>query len=253
MMARGPHPTHGTPLTAAFHLTAISHPEEISWGDSTDHRSGNLSQITLLRPDDPKSKEKGYWAAMLAHLILDQWSLFYSDGSGRGSQVAAGAYIEGIEVGEFLGDLASVPDGERRAITLALSHMPTDRKVCILTDPMTALHTALPLSRGEPPRSSIESDLRDSLLNRNHPTAVAWIRGHIGIEGNTIADHLAELHSHLGEISLHARSVTHEGLRLASRANRKHARTSPGFGVRRLHWHRHTLSAFTCYRTEKGP
>jgi len=249
----GPQPNHETPLTAAFHLTAVAHPEEISWGNCTDHRSGNLCQITLLRPEDPKSKEKGYWAAMLAQLIKDQWTLTYSDDTGRDLQVAAGSYVEGKRKGAFLGNLASVADGERTGITLALAHAPTDRKVCILTDSMTALHTSLQLSRGDPPRSRIESELRDRLIDRSQPTAVAWIRGHIGIEGNTIADHLAELHSHLGEISLHARTATHEGLQQVSRANRKQARTQPGFGVRRPDWHRLALSAFTWYRTEKGP
>lgn len=173
----GPQLTHETPITAAFHLTALPHPDEISWGHSTDHLRRNLCHITLLQPEDPKSREKGYRAAMLAQLIQDQWTLTYSDVSGRGSQVAAGSYIEGMESGAFLGSLASVADGERKGITLGLTHSPTDRKVCILTDSMTAIHTALQLSRGEPLRSRIETELRDSLLNRRHSTAVAWIGG----------------------------------------------------------------------------
>ena len=57
-----------------------------------------------------------------------------------------------------------------------------------------------------------ETQLRESFLARKQDTAVAWIRGHIGLEGNTIADHLAELHSHLGIVSLLPRTATHEGV-----------------------------------------
>ena len=110
----------------------------------------------------------------------------------------------------------------------------------------------LQLSRGEPQRSGIEIELRNSLIRRSHPTAVAWIRSHIGISGNTHADRIAEFHSHLGEI-LHSRTATHEGLRAASRAHRKTTYTQTGFGIRRSDWHRHSLSTYTWYRTEKGP
>jgi len=118
---------------------------------------------------------------------------------------------------------------------------------------MTALNTTLQLSRGEPPRSGVEVEIKRSLLHRRCPTAVAWIRGHIGITGNTRADLTAELHSHLGEIALHGRTTTHEGLRAASRSLRKSARTQAGFGSRRTDWHRHALSTYTWFRTERGP
>lgn len=80
---------------------------------------------------------------MLAQPVQDQWTLAFSDGTGRGSQVAAGAYIQdNSEGGAFLGDLASVADGERRSITLAINQALADRKLCVLTDSMTAMHTA---------------------------------------------------------------------------------------------------------------
>jgi len=79
------------------------------------------------------------------------------------------------------------------------------------------------------------------------------IRGHLGLDGNTIADKLAELHSHLGAVSLHPRTATCEGIKAASRAIRAKSRTQAGFGSRRTDWHRHALSAYTWYRTERGP
>jgi len=254
----GPQSSLEAPIPAAFHLTAVSIPEEISWGNAQAHHQGQLLQITLFQPQDPRSREKGYWAASLAQLIKDGWTLAYSDGSGRDSEVAAGAFIQaekgkGERHGGFLGNLASVADGERRGIALAIQQAPPDRKVCILSDSSTAIHTALQLSSGTPPRSGIETKLLENILARKQATAVAWIRGHIGLEGNTIADKLAELHSHLGTTALHPRTATHEGIRAASRAIRRDSRTQPGFGVRRTDYHRHALSAYTWYRTERGP
>jgi len=117
----GPEPTHENPITAAFHLTAADDPEEISWGNGMDYSKGDLLEITLLRTEDPKSKEKSYWAAMLAQLVQDKWTLAYSDGTGRDSQVVAGVHLgAGNEEGGFLGNLASVADGERLGIAIAI-------------------------------------------------------------------------------------------------------------------------------------
>jgi len=255
---KGPQTILETPITAAFHLTALSNTNEISWSNAQDHWKGEILHITLLQPEAPKSKEKGYWAAALAQLTRDGWILAYSDGSGRYSNVSSGVYVQdgrpgGDKHGDSLGNLASVADGERKGIALAITHAPPNRKVCILSDSTTAIHTVLQLSGGAPPRSGIETELRESFLARKHHTAVAWIRGHIGLEGNTSADQLAELHSHLGVVSLRLRTATHEGLRAASRAIRKNLRTQPRFGKRRTDWHRHALTAYTWFRTERGP
>jgi len=50
----GPQSTLESPISAAFHLTAISSPEEISWGNAQIHRQGQLLRITLLQPQDPR-------------------------------------------------------------------------------------------------------------------------------------------------------------------------------------------------------
>jgi len=169
-----------------------------------------------------------------------------------------GAFIQdakdrGKRLGGFLGDLASVADGERKGIALAIQNAPPDRKVCILSDSSTAIQTALQLSSGAPPRSGIEIELREAILGRGQTTAVAWIRGHLGLVGNTIADELPELHSHLGTTSLHLRTATPEGVKAASRAIRRASRTRAGFGTRRTDWHKHALSTYSWYRSERGP
>jgi len=51
---------HGIPIAAAFSLSPFSTPSEISWGDASDLRTGDLLHITLITPDDPRSKVKTY-------------------------------------------------------------------------------------------------------------------------------------------------------------------------------------------------
>jgi len=67
----GSYHSQDSPLSTNFHLSALSSPKEISWGNTTDHRQEDLLTITLLTPDDPKSREKAYRVSMLAQLIRD--------------------------------------------------------------------------------------------------------------------------------------------------------------------------------------
>ena len=204
-----------TPISAAFHLTPICSPEEISYGNLTDCKEANsdLLHIKLIEPGSEASKEKYLWAAHLGRLRKDGWELAYSDGTGREGQAAAAFFTNRNQGGSFLGDLASVADAEREGLCLALRKTRDSPKVCILTDSTTAIQTALNLARGQPPRSGIEVELKREIGNRPNPTAIAWTRSHIGLHGNTQADELAALHSHLGVVSMTPRRATQEGIR----------------------------------------
>lgn len=68
-----------------------------------------------------------------------------------------------------------------------------------------------------------------------------------------MADRRAKYESILGDISGERRIGTTEGIRAFSRANRKVARTEAGFGKQRCQWNRHSRSAYTWTRTERGP
>jgi len=78
----------------------------------------------------------------------------------------AGFWNDGTKDEASLGNLVSVGDSERRGITLALEQAITRERdrIRIFTDSMTALSTALNLSRGDPPRSGIESAFKDALI-----------------------------------------------------------------------------------------
>ena len=67
---------------------------------------------------------------------------------------------------------------ERKAVALSLEQEKADM-LYILTDSQAALHTALNLSQGAPPRSGVEKDLKKALWNRkDQDTAITWIRSH---------------------------------------------------------------------------
>jgi len=93
------------------------------------------------------------------------------------------------------------------------------------------------------PRSEIESRIKTALKSE--------IRD-VGI-GNERADKRAEFESFLGEISGTSRIATAEGVRPISRATRKTYRQQPRFNPRTCEWNRHSLSAYTYTRTERGP
>lgn len=84
-------------------------------------------------------------------------------------------------------------------------------------------------------------------------TRLAWVRSHIGMEGNE--KRTSELHSsHIWGRSEGQHPWKHKGvLCTASKAIRAVARTEAGFGNRRCEWDRGALSAYTWMRTDRGP
>jgi len=157
--------------------------------------------------------------------MAPKWRIIYTDGSGRKEGAAAAAVAKDMKGGNdqessrYLGKIATAPDAERAAIGLA-SNLPGAMNL-ILTDFQAALATALYLAKGQPPRSSIEVEIKGALRNRrDEDTGIAWIRRHIGIRGNEQADRLASFKSVLGDIVGEPTTTTEGGVRQASKATR---------------------------------
>jgi len=93
----------------------------------------------------------------------------------------------------------------------------------LLTDSQAALVTHS--DQPKPPRSGIEVLLKKALhKRRDQDTAIAWIRSHIGIQGNEKADKRAAYESLLGRVSGHPQTATEEGIRASSKAIRREDR-----------------------------
>ena len=132
-----------------------------------------------------------------------------------------------------------------------------DDMLLILTDSMAAKLTTINLAKGAAPRSQIEQDIKMALRRRESltlDTGISWVRAHIGIRGNELADQHATYHSWLGEVSGAPRTVTEGGIRRVAKEARKDERSVAGYGLGgRTQWGRRALSAYTWFRTGKGP
>ncbi|KAF8422182.1 hypothetical protein EV426DRAFT_706328 [Tirmania nivea] len=131
---------------------------------------------------------------------------------------------------KYLGDQSTVADAERAGIALALSAHRDNPMVLILSDSQAAISSAINISvNSHPARSAIETAIMESLAEReeNHyDTNIAWVRSHIGIPGNEVADKKAAFSSTLVPTELKGDTAS---------------------------WNRHALSAYTWLRTDRGP
>ena len=202
-----------------------------------------------------------HWLARIGERLDEGWRVAYTDGCGREGHTAYAYHRTSRREtsehtsGGYLGRGATVADSERRGVAAALTS--DEDMLLVLMDSMAAKQSAINLAKGAPPRSAIERSIKSSLCRRQAlglDTGISWIRAHIGIEGNEIADRHATFESHRGQIRGEEGIVTEGGIRQASKATRAEARSKVAFGKGRLvEWRRRALSAYTWMRMGKGP
>ena len=256
---RVPRPPLDSAICTAFHASGIPSEAELSYGTPRDHRTFRITDLTIFLPDQEESKVRELWSPHLDSLRDRGWRMAYTDGSGAEGARASGVYSEGVSgtptrgYGSHLGTggATTVADAERLAIALALEQEHPAQPLAILSDSMAAISTLRNLAKGNPPRSGIEGRMKQALEGERE-VGVAWVRSHIGITGNEIADRLAAFEITRGQGS-HQDLATYEGLREKGRREREEQRTDPGYGNHRTEWGKHALASYTWTRTDRGP
>ena len=197
---------------------------------------------------------------MIAQKLGEGWRAAYSDGCGRDNHCSFACHREDRRGGEsttggYLGPISTVADSERRGVLEALQS--NEDTLLILTDSMAAKATAMNLANGAVQRSQIEADIKAALRRREAlalDTGISWVRAHIGIRGNKLADQHATYQSWLGEISNAHRTATEGGIRRIAKEARQEERAAAGYGKGgKVHWGRCALAAYTWFRTRKRP
>ena len=87
----------------------------------------------------------------------------------------------------------------------------------------------------------------------NTKVYLLWVRAHIGIKGNELADAAANACSWRGDILNYPQTSTQAGIVAASKQTRKEWRSEPTYGTARSNYNSKALAAYTQLRTEKGP
>ena len=205
------------------------------WRDDTS--KAHLTDMQLLQPEDTRSEYEALWLAMIGEKLGEGWRVAYSDGCGRDNHNSFACHREDrrgnqeMTTGGYLGPITTVADSERRGVLKAL--LSDKDMLLILTDSMAAKATAINLSKGAAPRSQIERNTKAALHRREAlslDTGISWVRAHIGIRGNELADQHATYQSFLGEISGARRTATEGGIRQIAKEARANERLVAGYG-----------------------
>ncbi|KAF8416605.1 hypothetical protein EV426DRAFT_685764 [Tirmania nivea] len=126
-LQENPHLQRGSAIMEAFYKTAADNPAELSYGNRDYNRVFPIIYERIMDPRSELSKVTGYWA-------------------GRKEGVASAVRSEDRKggdkatYGKFLGDLATVADGELRAMQLALNTEESDM-LAILLDSQAAIQS----------------------------------------------------------------------------------------------------------------
>ena len=191
---------------------------ELSIGDMHLTHTTALTDMQLIPVDHPDSAYAAFWAARIGNKLDEGWRTAYSDSTRRDNHHTAVSHhlpksTRGpATTSQYLGTLASVADAGRLGIALSLESNLGQDMLLLLTDSMAAYNSALNLSRGSPPRSGIEIRIARALAERRHlDTGISWVRSHIGIPGNKLADKAADYQSHLGQTDGSPNITTYEG------------------------------------------
>ena len=226
---------------------------EPSWG-------GRCPQMTIevldLECDEKSSREE--WKEAIEGATRNRTAI-YTDGSkaeGTLGMVARACFEpEGRGQGTAVGTRATVWDGEIEGIKEAIRHC-TAGPVLILSDSQAAIKAMVKAGKRGRARTAALKEAIEGIAEKQQreggieqPVMLAWIKAHIGINGNERADKMAK------EASMHqsGNKVTEGGIKAVWQEMRRNERRVEGFGKGRIiGWNRTSVTAYSHMRTGKG-
>ena len=244
--------------------------EQISWGQTVPITEVQVIKISTLVEDDQgnslempldKNDTPARWQLAISKHQQEGTRVFYSDGSLDNGQVGAGWFGStfgggSISAFDYVGERATVWDGEIRGISGALQCASQEQNILILADSQAALAAVKKAGKTGKARTRELANVIRLLRDRQDKTTkLGWVKSHIGIEGNETADKNAKKGT-LWRRQDQKPWVTEGGLRQHIKQIRAHSRGQdlPGYGKGRvLDWNRKATTTYTHLRTNKGP
>ena len=242
--------------------------EEISWGEELEPTNVETIQLyrrsqtiegeevkVYLGKDDPSSD----WLCAIKSIERSGTKIGYSDGSLEEGQVGAGWHALGtggsIITGYcYVGQRATVWDGEIRGIQRLLQGTRNEKDILLLADSQAAIAAIKTAGRTGKARTKDLAQIIKIINARKGRTRLGWVKSHIGIVGNEQADKLAKKGTKW-KMPNQKPSLTEGGVRQWVKQLRQDSRgtDSAGFGKGRvMDWGRKACSTFTQLRTGKG-
>ena len=159
---------------------------------------------------------------------------------------------------EYLGPLATSGDAELLGILLSLQSAGGKDQILLLSDSQSSITKVTKLVTGaQSTHSSIKTAIKRLLTIRGEnslDTGIAWVRSHIGVTGNEIADEACARRSFTGQLLSEPQIATEAGIRQTHKQARATWRARATTGLERLtQWGRQALSAYTQTRTNRVP
>ena len=241
----------------------------LSWGEYeagmvTSYPNAIIDIEVLIEPATEASKQLTHWVSELGRIKEEGFFPVYTDGSGKEDRAASAIYAPYAEpllqkATEYLGKKALVPDSELNAINMALHEHRNEPELWILTDSLSSIQLIRELTTPtstRKPHNAIERTLVYRLSGRtieNKSTRISWVRSHLEIRGNEMADRAAQKTAEEGKGSPDTK-VTPRGLIAWGKRRRAKARYREGYGkdlTQELD--NKQISAYTWCRTNRGP
>ena len=231
--------------------------KELSWGGTCPETEIQEIQLELGGTDD-----RIWWETQLQdEQVTEGRRLVYSDGSMlEDGKVGGGWYGKGwmgcIPQGHsHVGDIATVWDGEIAGMAGAVEGFERGEKILLLADSKAAISAVRKAGRTGKARTRDLAKLMNIIREREEENgkgavALGWVKSHIGIHGNEMADGMAKKGAEKGADTL---QVTEGGIRQKTKRGRKKERQVVGFGKgKAVSWNQRQTTTYSQLRTNKG-